>query len=120
MRSNVKKKEERERKRSIIARRFAEFLGSWSPRFSACQMKICHCQSVAESKSGRGGVLISMRKLCYLFEHVKLCMRNMLTAFDGGREGRIVLGKAKRIGGGGRCEFGHGEGRETWGSRKDE
>lgn len=27
--------------------------------------------------------LISMRKLCYLFEHVQLCMRNMLTVFKG-------------------------------------
>jgi len=45
-----------------------------------------------------------MRKLCYLFEHVKLCMRNMLTAFDG------VSG----VGDGGR-EFGRGEGHNLWG-----
>lgn len=45
-----------------------------------------------QSKSGRGSVLISMRKLCYLFEHVKLCMRNMLTAFDGVWWGEKVEG----------------------------
>lgn len=55
-----------------------------------------------QPKSGCGSVLISMRKLCYLFEHVQLCMRNMLTVFKGagraagkrvvkgGTEGRIV------------------------------
>lgn len=31
--------------------------------------------------------LISMRKLCYLFEHVQLCMRNMLTVFKGAGAG---------------------------------
>lgn len=38
-----------------------------------------------QSKSGCGSDLISMRKLCYLFEHVQLCMRNMLAVFKGAR-----------------------------------
>lgn len=33
--------------------------------------------------------LISMRKLCYLFEHVQLCMRNMLTVFKGAESGSL-------------------------------
>lgn len=46
---------------------------------STCQTKICHWQSVCVSRSTRARLpfLINMRKLCYLFEHVKLCMRNM-------------------------------------------
>lgn len=47
------------------------------------QMKIYQWQSRWQPKSECGSVLISMRKLCYLFEHVQLCMRNMLTVFKG-------------------------------------
>lgn len=57
-----------------------------------------------------------MRKLCYLFEHVKLCMRNMLTAFDGvrrrrgGGEGRKGEGREQRVAEED-ADFGRGEGR---------